>query len=96
VFVAIGHGLPAGLAALIVSLQPLLTSTIAQRFLGERVGARQWAGLALGFVGVYLVLRDKTVAGEATPLAWAAVTARGQPVLSDATGDGADGVRAVR
>jgi drug/metabolite transporter (DMT)-like permease len=74
VFVAIGHGLPAGLAALIVSLQPLLTSTIAQRFLGERVGARQWAGLALGFVGVYLVLRDKTVAGEATPLAWAAVT----------------------
>jgi drug/metabolite transporter (DMT)-like permease len=74
VFVAIGHGLLAGLAALIVSLQPLLTSTIAQRFLGERVGARQWAGLALGFVGVYLVLRDKTVAGEATPLAWAAVT----------------------
>jgi drug/metabolite transporter (DMT)-like permease len=74
VFVAIGHGLPAGLAALIVSLQPLLTSTIAQRFLGERVGARQWAGLALGFVGVYLVLRDKTVAGEASPLAWAAVT----------------------
>jgi len=74
VFVAIGHGLLAGLAALIVSLQPLLTSTIAQRFLGERVGARQWAGLALGFVGVYLVLRDKTVVGEATPLAWAAVT----------------------
>jgi drug/metabolite transporter (DMT)-like permease len=74
VFVAIGHGLPAGLAALIVSLQPLLTSTIAQRFLGERVGARQWAGLALGFVGVYLVLHDKTAAGEATALAWAAVT----------------------
>jgi drug/metabolite transporter (DMT)-like permease len=74
VFVAIGHGLPAGLAALIVSLQPLLTSTIAQRFLGERVGARQWAGLALGFVGVYLVLRDKTVAGDATALAWVAVT----------------------
>ena len=74
VFVAIGHGLPAGLAALIVSLQPLLTSTIAQRFLGERVGARQWAGLALGFVGVYLVLRDKTVAGDATAFAWIAVT----------------------
>jgi drug/metabolite transporter (DMT)-like permease len=74
VFVAIGHGLPAGLAALIVSLQPLLTSTIAQRFLGERVGARQWAGLALGFVGVYLVLRDKTVAGDATAFAWVAVT----------------------
>jgi drug/metabolite transporter (DMT)-like permease len=74
VFVSIGHGLPAGLAALFVSLQPLLTSTIAHRWLGERVGARQWLGLALGLVGVYLVLRDKATAGEATPLAWAAIT----------------------
>jgi len=74
VFVAIGHGLPAGLAALFVSLQPLLTFTIAHRWLGERVGARQWAGLALGLVGVYLVLRDKATAGEATPLAWAAIS----------------------
>jgi drug/metabolite transporter (DMT)-like permease len=74
VFVAIGHGLPAGLAALIVSLQPLLTSTIAQRFLGERVGARQWLGLALGLVGVYLVLHGKTASGGATPFAWVSVT----------------------
>jgi drug/metabolite transporter (DMT)-like permease len=73
VFVAIGHGLPAGLAALIVSLQPLLTSTIAHRWLGERVGVRQWAGLALGFAGVYLVLRDKATAGEATAVAWASI-----------------------
>jgi drug/metabolite transporter (DMT)-like permease len=74
VFVAIGHGLPAGLAALFVSLQPLLTSTIAHRWLGERVGARQWLGLALGLVGVYLVLRDKATAGEATAFAWVAIT----------------------
>jgi drug/metabolite transporter (DMT)-like permease len=74
VFVAIGHGLPAGLAALIVSLQPLLTSTIAHRWLGERVGVRQWAGLALGFAGVYLVLRDKATAGEASAIAWTAIT----------------------
>jgi drug/metabolite transporter (DMT)-like permease len=74
VFVAIGHGLPAGLAALIVSLQPLLTSTLANRWLGERVGVRQWLGLALGLAGVYLVLRDKATAGEATLLAWASVT----------------------
>jgi drug/metabolite transporter (DMT)-like permease len=73
VFVAIGHGLPAGLAALIVSLQPLLTSTLANRWLGERVGVRQWLGLALGLAGVYLVLRDKATAGEATLLAWASV-----------------------
>src|ERR1700751_4993541 len=74
VFVAIGHGLPAGLAALIVSLQPLLTSTIAHRWLGERVGVRQWAGLALGFTGVYLVLRDRATTGEASALAWASIT----------------------
>ncbi len=74
VFVAIGHGLPAGLAALLVSLQPLLTSTLANRWLGERVGLRQWIGLAIGLVGVYLVLRDKATTGEATPLAWASVT----------------------
>jgi drug/metabolite transporter (DMT)-like permease len=73
VFVAIGHGLPAGLVALIVSLQPLLTSTLANRWLGERVGVRQWLGLALGLAGVYLVLRDKATAGEATLLAWASV-----------------------
>jgi drug/metabolite transporter (DMT)-like permease len=74
VFVAIGHGLPAGLAALVVSLQPLLTSTLANRWLGERVGVRQWLGLALGLAGVYLVLRDKATVGEATPLAWVSVT----------------------
>ena len=50
----------------------MLTSTIANRFLGERVVARQWLGLALGIAGVYLVVADKTVAGEATALGWAA------------------------
>jgi drug/metabolite transporter (DMT)-like permease len=73
VFVAIGHGLPAGLAALFVSLQPILTSTIASRWLGERVVARQWLGLVLGLIGVYLVLRDKTGSGGATPLAWVSI-----------------------
>jgi len=84
VFVAIGHGLPAGLAALFVSLQPLLTSTIAHRWLGERVGARQWLGLALGLLGVYLVLRDKATAGEATPLVGPRVTNRATSATSRA------------
>jgi drug/metabolite transporter (DMT)-like permease len=75
VFVAISQGLSAGLAALFVSLQPLLTSTIANRWLGERVVARQWLGLALGLFGVYLVLHDGTASAGATPLAWASVTA---------------------
>jgi drug/metabolite transporter (DMT)-like permease len=74
VFVAISNGLPAGLAALFASLQPLLTSTIANRWLGERVVARQWLGLVLGLLGVYLVLHDKTGSGGATPFAWMAVT----------------------
>jgi drug/metabolite transporter (DMT)-like permease len=75
VFVSIENGLSAGLAALIVSLQPVLTSTIANRWLGERVVARQWLGLALGLLGVYLVLQEKTATGGTTPLAWAAAVA---------------------
>src|SRR5580698_151403 len=58
VFVAIENGVSAGLAALIVSLQPVLTSTIANRWLGERVLPRQWLGLVLGLAGVYLIVRE--------------------------------------
>ena len=56
VFVSIKHGLPAGVAALVVGMQPLLTAVGAGWFLGERVSTRQWLGLALGFVGVALVV----------------------------------------
>jgi len=72
VFVAIENGLSAGVVALIVSLQPVLTSTVANRWLGERVVLRQWLGLALGLAGIYLVLEAKIATGEATPLAWIA------------------------
>jgi drug/metabolite transporter (DMT)-like permease len=71
VFVAIENGLSAGLIALVVSLQPVLTSTLANRWLGERVRALQWLGLALGVAGVYLIVRDKATTGNATPFAWA-------------------------
>jgi drug/metabolite transporter (DMT)-like permease len=74
VFVAIANGVSPGLAALIVSLQPVLTSTIANRWLGERVGAWQWLGLALGLLGVYLVLHERVAAGGATPFGWLAAT----------------------
>ena len=57
--------------ALVVSLQPVLTSTLANRWLGERVRALQWLGLALGIAGVYLIVRDKATTGGATPFAWA-------------------------
>lgn len=59
VFSAIHLGMPAGLAALIVGLQPVLTAVGAQALLGERVVARQWLGLALGFCGVALVVGEK-------------------------------------
>jgi hypothetical protein len=42
-----------------VGLQPLLTSTIANRLLGERVAARQWVGLILGLLGIYLVVQGQ-------------------------------------
>jgi drug/metabolite transporter (DMT)-like permease len=59
VFVAISLGLPAGITALVVGMQPLLTATVAGRLLREKVAPRQWLGLALGFVGVALVLSNK-------------------------------------
>jgi drug/metabolite transporter (DMT)-like permease len=72
VFVAISQGVPAGISALIPGLQPILTSTIANRFMGERVSRRQWLGLALGLVGVLLVLHDRRMVAEGTVLGWSA------------------------
>lgn len=59
VFVAIHRGVPAGLAALIVGLQPILTALLAGRMLGARVSGRQWVGLAFGLAGVALVLGER-------------------------------------
>ena len=59
VFIAIKHGLPAGVTALVVGLQPLLTATLAGALLGETVSRRQWGGLALGLAGVGLVVSGK-------------------------------------
>lgn len=56
VFFAISRGVPAGISAVIVSLQPVLVAVLAVRLLGERLIARQWAGLALGLAGVALVV----------------------------------------
>ncbi|CCH89309.1 putative membrane protein of unknown function [Modestobacter italicus] len=56
VFFAIHSGLPASVAAVVTSLQPVLTAALASRLLGERLVAVQWLGLALGVGGVVLVL----------------------------------------
>lgn len=59
VFWAIGEGMPAGLAALIMGLQPLIVAVLAGAMLGEKVLPRHWAGLAIGFGGVVLVLAPR-------------------------------------
>nr|WP_243851104.1 DMT family transporter [Modestobacter marinus] len=56
VFFAIDSGLPASVAAVTVSLQPVLTAALATRLLGERLVPVQWLGLVLGVGGVALVL----------------------------------------
>jgi drug/metabolite transporter (DMT)-like permease len=63
--IAISLSIPAGLSALIPGLQPILTSTIANRWLGERVTAVQWGGLLIGLAGVALILHDRPMGGQA-------------------------------
>lgn len=58
VWCAIKAGMPAGLAALMVGLQPVLTA-FAAPLIGEAVRARQWVGLVLGISGVALVVSSK-------------------------------------
>lgn len=48
--------MPAGIVALVVGIQPLLTAAVVGPLLGERVGPRQWLGLVLGLLGVALVV----------------------------------------
>ena len=69
--VAIAHSVPAGLSALIPGLQPVLTSTLANRFLGERVTKLQWLGLLLGLSGVVMVLHNRDFGGQSL-IGWAA------------------------
>ena len=59
VFIAISLGLPAGVASLVVSVQPLLTAVGAGFLLGATVTLRQWVGLLLGLLGVALVVSNK-------------------------------------
>lgn len=59
VFWAIRHDMPAGVAALIVSLQPIATSVLAGPLLGEKVSAQHWLGVVLGLAGASLILAPK-------------------------------------
>jgi drug/metabolite transporter (DMT)-like permease len=59
VFWSIWKGMPAGVSALIVGLQPLVTALLAGMFLGERISPRHWLGLAIGVVGIAMVVWPK-------------------------------------
>ena len=56
VFYSISKGMPTGIAALIVTLQPVLTNALSGPILGEKVTLKQWIGVLLGFIGAALVL----------------------------------------
>ncbi len=56
VFYSISIGMPTGIAALIVTLQPILTNALSGPILGEKVTTKQWVGVLLGFIGTTLVL----------------------------------------
>jgi drug/metabolite transporter (DMT)-like permease len=75
-FAAVYHGMPAGVIALVVGLQPIVTAFAAAPLLGERVTRVQWLGLILGFGGVVLVMWPKLWQHEldAVSVAWSAVS----------------------
>jgi len=56
VFFSISKGMPTGIAALIVTLQPILTNALSGPILNEKVSSKQWVGVFLGFIGAALVL----------------------------------------
>ena len=56
VFFSISKGMPTGIAALIVTLQPILTNALSGPILNEKVSVKQWIGVFLGFIGAALVL----------------------------------------
>src|SRR6185503_4492133 len=65
-------GMSAGVAALVISCQPLATAVIAVRFMDERLAPRQWLGVFLGLAGVALVVWHKIDIREITAASLAA------------------------
>ena len=72
VFFSISKGMPTGIAALIVTLQPILTNILAGPLLNEQIGWKQWLGIVLGFIGAVLVLGYDI--GETIPISGVVAT----------------------
>jgi drug/metabolite transporter (DMT)-like permease len=60
-------GMSAGVAALIIACQPLVTAVIASGWMSEKLAPRQWAGVILGLAGVALVVWHQIDIQEVTP-----------------------------
>lgn len=74
VFAAIKWGMPAGISAIVVGVQPVLTAFLGWSCFGARLRAVQWLGLALGLVGMICVLLT-TGQQESVTLTWSAMLA---------------------
>ena len=73
VFAAVKMGMPAGISAIIVGIQPVLTALISWQFMNEKLRPLQWFGLILGLVGVTVIImstRETNTAG----MSWPAIT----------------------
>ena len=68
-YAAIYQGMPAGMAALIAGFQPILTAAVATPLLRERTRPIQWLGIAIGFVGLMMVLWERIVIDLSHPAA---------------------------
>lgn len=74
-FYAVSHGLPAGVTALITSMQPVLVSLFAAKFLGESLRVRAVFGLAIGFIGLLIVIVPRVQASGAASISITSIIA---------------------
>lgn len=59
IYWAVANGMPAGVSAIIIGLQPLLTAFLAAIILSEVISVRHWAALAIGLTGIAMVVSPK-------------------------------------
>ena len=76
-------GMSAGVTALILAAQPLLTALVASRWMNQRLVARQWVGVGLGLAGVALVVWHKI---DIRAVSWASLAAVGVSLVAITTG----------
>jgi drug/metabolite transporter (DMT)-like permease len=79
VFVAIDHGLPSGVSALIAALHPVVTTVLGRLLLGEDLSQRRILGVVLGCVGVLAVVIER--GGASDEITSVALIAMGLAVL---------------